>query len=149
MPYITQERRKDPLDERSGNFKFAPGDLNYVLTKVIHDFISENGLSYTNCFNVNLEIDSIVEDLRFSKGENLLLKKAIKPTTHLSNKLRITINDAHHHNGTLNNLFFIALLNDVQREFYRVVVAPYEDKKRKENGSVSELDKVLNDKRAH
>lgn len=33
-------------------------------------------------------------------------------------------------------------LQCVSKEFYRTVVAPYEDKKRKENGSVSSLDAV-------
>ena len=33
-------------------------------------------------------------------------------------------------------------LQCVSKEFYRTVVAPYEDKKRKENGSISSLDAV-------
>ena len=39
----------------------------------------------------------------------------------------------------------IGVLDSAKQEFYRTVVAPYEDKKRKENGSVSELDKVETD----
>ena len=35
----------------------------------------------------------------------------------------------------------IGVLESAKQEFYRTVVAPYEDQKRKENGSVSELDK--------
>jgi exonuclease I len=34
------------------------------------------------------------------------------------------------------------VLECVKAEFYRTVVSPYEDKKRRENGGVSQLDKV-------
>lgn len=40
---------------------------------------------------------------------------------------------------TLNEV--MGVLESAKQEFYRTVIAPYEDKKRKENGSVSELDK--------
>lgn len=35
----------------------------------------------------------------------------------------------------------MGILESAKQEFYRTVVTPYEDKKRKENGSISELDK--------
>jgi hypothetical protein len=34
------------------------------------------------------------------------------------------------------------VLSDIRDEYYRTVVAPYEDKKRRENGGVSLLDKI-------
>lgn len=43
----------------------------------------------------------------------------------------------------LNNI--MGVLESAKQEFYRTVVAPYEDLKRKENGSVSELDKEKSD----
>lgn len=39
----------------------------------------------------------------------------------------------------------MGVLGCAKQEFYRTVVAPYEDIKRKENGSVSELDKEKSD----
>lgn len=36
----------------------------------------------------------------------------------------------------------IGVLESVKQEFYRMVVAPYEDKKRFDNGCISELDKI-------
>lgn len=41
----------------------------------------------------------------------------------------------------MNNL--IGSLECAKNEFLRTVVAPYEDKKRNENGSVSELDSLI------
>lgn len=41
--------------------------------------------------------------------------------------------------ATLNEV--IGVLECAKQELYRTIVAPYEDKKRKENGSISELDK--------
>lgn len=45
--------------------------------------------------------------------------------------------------ATLNEA--MGVLESAKQEFYRTVVAPYEDQKRKENGSVSELDKERSD----
>jgi len=38
-----------------------------------------------------------------------------------------------------------AILHDAENEFYRTVVAPYENIKRKENGPISELDRERSD----
>jgi hypothetical protein len=44
----------------------------------------------------------------------------------------------------MNNL--VGSLECAKNEFTRTVMGPYEDKKRLENGSVSELDEILNKK---
>jgi hypothetical protein len=59
------------------------------------------------------------------------------------------------HNYTLNHGLrydtinaVIGVLNCVKSEYYRQIAAPYEDKKKKENGAISSLDsKTLEDVR--
>lgn len=70
------------------------GELNFLITSIIHQYIIEKGLNYQH------------------------------------------INDV------------IGALEGCKAEFQRVLVAPYEDKKKRENGAISELDSVqLNDVR--
>ena len=156
MPYIKSEQRPLLL---SGTVRAAsPGEANYLLTKSLHTIIGIHGLNYTNTFLVNLAIDVVKTLLNKpvvsqEEVDKLAADKSLGKVYHdVLYQLILQINNLLHlHDTSLDEegLYFIALLNDVQREFNRVVVAPYEDQKRKENGSVSELDKVLNDKRAH
>lgn len=84
MPYIKQERRrlvKNDMRPRDA------GELNYIITRVCHEFIESHGINY----------------------------------------------------HTLNTV--MGVLMCVSKELYRQVVAPYEDKKKSENGPVSTLDK--------
>lgn len=83
MPYVSKESRVF-LD--NGDEPLSPGNLNYVISKAVHDYVRESGVSYAICNEV------------------------------------------------------IGVLDCAKAEFYRTVVAPYEDKKRLENGPVSELD---------
>jgi len=89
MPYINQVRRRSI--EKQETTPNVPGTLNYAITKIIHNYIKDNGLCYNN----------------------------------------------------LNEV--IGVLECAKQEFYRAVAAPYEDIKRKENGSISELDKEKSD----
>lgn len=84
MPYIKNDLRK--LLDVWAESPQSVGSLNYVITKVVHDYVLEHGLNYAVCNEV------------------------------------------------------IGALACAKAEFYRTVVAPYEDKKRLENGPVSELD---------
>lgn len=99
MPYIKQEtrRRLDDLWDELGLDKFVTGtdgQLNYIITKLIHNYIRERGINYN------------------------------------------TINAC------------IGILECAKLELYRMIAAPYENKKRIENDSVSELDsKTLEDVR--
>jgi len=85
MPYITRKKRI--------NFDFdymrplVAGQLNFVLTKLCHDYIEVKGLNYT----------------------------------------------------TLNEV--IGVLECCKLELNRQIIAKYENKKKKENGPISELDK--------
>jgi len=91
MPYVEQKRRYRIDDELKDIVieihDYSVGDMNYIITRLIHKWIQTHNLCYAN----------------------------------------------------LNEV--IGILESVKQEFYRTVVAPYEDQKRKENGSVSELDK--------
>jgi len=90
MPYIKQETRKiidsylkhilDIIED------CTEGDLNYIITRIVHQWIKHEGLNYKN-------INSV-----------------------------------------------IGVLECAKMELYRMIAAPYEDKKKKENGSISELD---------
>lgn len=89
MPYIRQDRR-DRIDAAMEELLDAltdlgqePGDLNYVITRIIHDNINQTGMSYIN----------------------------------------------------LNTV--MGVLESATQEFYRRIVAPYEDQKIESNGDVS------------
>ncbi len=85
-------------------------------------------------------INKIVEDLTDLTETNGDLNYAITRLFHEETMIRGLCYD------TLNSL--MGVLECVKSEFYRKVVAPYEEKKRIENGGVSELDaKSLEDVR--
>ena len=89
MPYIKKEKRNelDNLIDILTCHMVVKGDYNYVITKILHNYIEDTELCYDN------------------------------------------LNDAQ------------GIIECVGKEFYRTVVAPYEDKKKKENGAISDLDK--------
>ena len=78
MPYITQQARAELRSRRPQN----KGELNYVITKLIMEYIEYKGLSYQN------------------------------------------LSDA------------AAALSDCRDEFYRRIIAPYEDQAIQRNGDV-------------
>jgi len=90
MPYIAQKSRKIIDPYLHSLFEIIDGcevgDLNYIITKIIHKWIKETGLAYRN------------------------------------------INAA------------IGILECAKLELYRMIAAPYEDLKIKENGNISQLD---------
>ncbi len=96
MPYIDPKRREkfNNLIEELGLYKLTVGEINYIITKFIHEVILGNKLCY----------------------------------------------------DMLNSL--IGVLECAKLELYRMVAAPYENKKRMENGPISSLDaKSLEDVR--
>lgn len=88
MPYIEGNRR-DALNQ--GDAAATPGELNYKITKLAH---------------------------------NYLIRKAKIGYAEMNEVLGV--------------------MDAARQEFYRVVMAPYEDKKRVENGSVTWLDDFKN-----
>ena len=91
MPYIKQENRKkyddivNNLSEKLIANGCTKGDYNYVITRLMHLYIKEKGISYSKLSDV------------------------------------------------------VGILRDVGTEFDRTVVAPYEEKKIKENGNIGIL----------
>lgn len=91
MPYIkTEDRLKfnTRINEIS-NLITCDGDLNYVISLLLHKQLEKRGICYQNMNNLMGSIDC------------------------------------------------------AKMEFFRTVIAPYEDKKRNENGSVSEFDNAI------
>ncbi len=96
MPYIKKENRDtiDAVIKSLVDVVTTPGDVNYAITKLLHEILVREGLNYAG------------------------------------------LNAA------------VGVLECVKLEFYRMVVAPYENKKRMENGPISDLDaKTLEDVR--
>lgn len=127
MPYIKQEDRSKVLNIGIAN---TPGELNYLLSHMVHNFVLRKGLSYATIVDVEVSIHRVVEKclgLKHTKKDNelvLQLFSVLKRHEHIDEEVRLVT------------------LGLVGAEFYRTVAGPYEDKKRLENGSVSELDKV-------
>lgn len=46
MPYISQERREQLLNEESSVLISNAGDFNYIISAMINDFINYKGKSY-------------------------------------------------------------------------------------------------------
>ena len=88
MPYIKPEGRSyiDGHIFPLGGLINSPGELNYAITELVHDYIKHKKLCYS------------------------------------------TVNEA------------AGVLNCVQAELYRTVIGPYEQKKMRENGPISDLD---------
>lgn len=84
MPYIKAE---DRYALKMGDAAVTPGQLNYLITKLIESYIITNGANY-----------SIFNDI-------------------------------------------VGAVEGAKLEFYRRIVAPYEDKKREENGDVYKFTK--------
>lgn len=88
MPYIEQNERKvfdRRIDKMSKTIEHV-GQLNYIITRLCHNWIIEWGTRYTN-------LNAVV--------------------------------------GVLNCVLF---------EFYAIIARPYEDKKKAENGGITQLD---------
>ena len=56
MPYIKAEQRHDIMIE--GRSPCTPGELNFVLTKVVCRYIHERGLSYTTANEIVGTLDA-------------------------------------------------------------------------------------------
>ncbi|KKN64869.1 hypothetical protein LCGC14_0487030 [marine sediment metagenome] len=100
MPYIKKDKRKmiDGIVKQLADTIITLGDVNYVITKLLH-----------------IIIDRDAKQTRFRYA-------------------------------SVNSI--IGVLECVKLEFYRMVIAPYENKKRMENGPISDLDaKTLEDVR--
>lgn len=127
MPYIKYEDRTAVITTKKAK---TLGELNFLLTYTIHDFVLSVGLSYDNIVLVEKSIHRVVE--------KCLGLKQTKPDSPLTTKLFLILLGNKH----IDEEDRLITLGLVGAEFYRVVAGKYEDKKRKENGSVSRLDEI-------
>ena len=57
MPYIKQSERENwayPLQNISTAMEYGvtPGDLNYIITQIVHSYVNRKGLNYTHLNDV-------------------------------------------------------------------------------------------------
>jgi len=98
--------------------KTHPGHYNYIISYIIHRWLDRYGISYT-CIN---RVIGILDSIKFQFQEELNHFQGCSIEMEILNDVR-------------------GVLTCVQLELYRVIAAPYEDGKAKENGPVSALDK--------
>ncbi len=46
MPYINPDRRAQLMSPLAADFANTPGELNYMFTREIRDYVEHNGLNY-------------------------------------------------------------------------------------------------------
>ncbi|MHA1138573.1 MAG: DUF6899 family protein [Candidatus Thorarchaeota archaeon] len=97
--------------------KIHPGHYNYIISFIIHQWLGRHGLSYTH---INRVI-GILDDIKFHFQKELSCFQSCSREMDVIDDVR-------------------GVLTCVQLELYRVIAAPYEDGKAKENGPVSALD---------
>lgn len=122
MPYI---KSKDRLRVEDTLLPLNTGELNYLVSISLLNRIKNEGKNYENLsITLNLldEAIELAKQDRVEKGvcSHVLVYELIIETTYLD-KVQV-----------------LRALKDAKLEFYRRVVAPYEDLKIKENGDVYE-----------
>lgn len=137
MPYIKQEDR-NRVDETA--IAKSRGELNYLISKTLNQYIKDNGLTYTHCDEVVEVLNAIIECFRNPK--------------HIDNNLVVTVTDPKQKILTAKLMYIIGnvdkqainthyalfgVLDCVKMEFYRRVVAVLEDEKIQINGDIYEL----------
>jgi hypothetical protein len=116
MPYIKREDRTADLARAIDNlaYQIEQQDKHYmVMEKTAWEDMVMKAAREINPGTLNFAISRLIHRLVMNKGVCYSRLSLIR-----------------------------GVLQDVNDEFYRTVVAAYEDKKRKENGGVSDLDKV-------
>ena len=51
MPYITEQRR-EKLQKQPNPKPYNPGELNYLITKLVSEYVNDKGLSYKSINDV-------------------------------------------------------------------------------------------------
>lgn len=135
MPYIDQAARAEIAEGRTPK---TPGELNFQLTRIVMNDLAERGpLSYTACHGVitsleALKVEVIVANL--PPGVPFCIQRGGEPSA-LSLKLALVLAEFGKANGAAWSLAdVLGTIECVKLEFYRRVVAPYEDQKCEQNG---------------
>lgn len=115
MPYIDKERRAALLN--SGAKPENAGELNFLITTRLTDMVVSYGASYTTFNQLMGRLERSRLELTTGLGQwaDSLGMGPIQGFTQIQ---------------------ILGVLSCVQQEFYRRVVAPYEDQKCRENGDV-------------
>lgn len=61
MPYVTEDRK---IDIEDGSSMKSAGDLNYVLTTVVVDYLLSNGLSYETLAEITAALDDCKDEFK-------------------------------------------------------------------------------------
>lgn len=126
MPYIKLEDRQKVLET---GIATTVGEMNFLITHEIHLYILTNGLNYQAISDVNKVLFKLHKDHNYFNNEKLDQLSENIGTIFYSRKSNLTSDD------------FLISLQLAAQEFYRTVVAPYENTKMLENGNISELDR--------
>lgn len=124
MPYIKSEDRLRVLET---GIATTVGEMNFLITHEIHQYITNNGLNYQNISDINKVLMNLQQSdgYSFDDEELYLLNRDL---VCLNRHTKLTTDD------------FLVSIQLAQQEFYRTIVAPYENKKAIEHGNISELD---------
>lgn len=135
MPYIDQDARAEIAQGRTPK---TPGELNFQLTRIVMNDLAERGpLSYTACYGVIVALEALKAECLIANlppGVPLCIQRNGQPSP-LTLKLALALVKFAKANGDAWSLAdVIGTIECVKLEFYRRVVAPYEDKKAEQNG---------------
>lgn len=135
MPYIDQAARAEIA---AGRVPKTPGELNFKLTRIVMNHLAEQGpLSYTACYEVIKALEAIkFEAVYAALNEDAICVQRNAEPTPLALALVLALAEFA---GPMKAAGWsladvLGTLECVKLEFYRRVVAPYEDKKCAENG---------------
>lgn len=129
MPYLTLERKQE-LTNPGAKLHHA-GDVNYLVTEECLDLLQEGTAAAGHAWHQ--AVDDILDAYTEYHGDSYATYNAvIGALTCCSLEWQ-----RRHHGSTDGAVLTVAAMIDAKaREFYREVVAPYEDLKIKQNGDV-------------
>lgn len=116
MPYISSENKKELCFRKVK----TPGELNYMMTLCIKDYVNKYGLSYNTCFEVKKAMRRLENRLERDGHELVDIICSIQTTE----------------DSELTHEEFSVTAAMAYDEFRRRVVDPYEDSKINQNGDV-------------
>ena len=143
MPYIENKDNSRELIMNGKQKPMNPGELNYYMTTKILSYLAdrrgiEGKLSYKTLNYVYGKLDEIYENfdkLALHRDEELFV-------CHIQNAIRDYIKRAEERweAGEIIMTDVRGAIHACQTEFYRRLIAPYEDQKIKKNGDVYPVD---------
>lgn len=134
MPYIKKTHKKKV---RETGIASTAGDLNYLITKTIQEYLLISGVKYQRFNDVIGVIQSLILDIHHTyekpvPGEEINDARILhRHLTGIIHKYRV---------NTFDNIYIeydiLGALEGAKLELYRRKISPYEDIKIEENGDV-------------